>query len=264
MSASKKSFFSVLKSVFMVLLCAVIISVPVLDSYRAYAISETVAIVGGIVCICAALGIVQGSVGGTTQNLVTDPYIRQKVANFGETVIDGAKVNFRWTIGQLKRFKAYVSDRLGLAHNVPTTVPSTTEAVSAPDVFQFNFEEYPASNIVYASDGVTVNKINYDASFMDSHILWGSGNTASSVDSQTDSYYSSLDESCYFTASTRRESWQVYSSIIWTLPGDLRYTLSVNGSTYGTSVKFKCFEPLYFVIIAERRSSRFPVPVLTK
>lgn len=246
MEKSKMSFLSVLKSVFMVLLCAVIISVPVLDSYRAYAISETVIAVGCLVGMMAACGLIQGSVSGTTFNLATDPYLRQAASNFCLDVADGAKHLYRTSLGQLKRFKAYCMDKLGLSHDVPTTAAPQTQPVTEPDIFQFNFTEYPASRISYASDGKSVNGVSYDASFLDEHVIWTTGNTSKSIDSREDPYYSSFEEGFYFTGATTRSGIEVRSNFIWTL-GDLRYSLSSSGSTYGSTVRWKVFEPLYFI-----------------
>lgn len=246
MNNVKKNTIQVLKSVFMVLLCAVIVAVPVLDSYRAYAVSETVIAVGCLLGIMACCGIIQGSVSGTTYNLATDMYLRQAASSFCTDVADGAKHLYRTTVGQLKRFKAYCMDKLGLSHDVPTTAAQQTQPVTEPNLFQFNFAEYPADKISYGSDGQSVTGIAYDASFLNDHVIWASGGNAASIDSREDSYYSSMREGFYFTGSVTRTSAQSKLNYHWTI-GDLRYQLVTDGNDYYHNVQFKVFEPLYFI-----------------
>ncbi len=246
MDYSKKSFLSVIKSVFMVFLCAVIISMPILDAYRAHAISETVAIVGGIIACAVAVGVIQGAVNGATYNLTTDAGIRQKFALLADSVVEGGKKKYRMSLAALQIFKCYLMDRLGLAREGTTSAASQTQPTIDPNVFHFDFAEYPASNITYNSDGTAISSIAYDASFLSDHIIWETANTAQSIDSREDSYYSSLDSSIYFTGSTTRSGSQVSSNAYWTM-GDLRYKLSASGSTYNSTVRWKVFEPLYFI-----------------
>ena len=244
MTSINKTILPVVKSVFLVLLCALIVAVPVLDAYRAYAISETVVAVGCLVGIMAACGIIQGSVNGTTYNIATDPYLRQAARNFCTDVSDGAKHIYRTTVGQLKRFKAYVMDKLGLSHDLPTTAqPSQT--VTVPNLYQFDFAEYPAEKITYAANGLSVSSIAYDAAFLSDHVIWGTDGTAKSIDSREDSYYSSMQEGFYFTGSVTRASSQSHLNFFWTL-GDLRYNLICDGNDYYHNVGFKVYEPLYF------------------
>ena len=149
MSISKKSFLSVLKSVFMVLLCAVIISVPVLDVYRVSAVSETAIAIGATVAVAVALGVVQGGTSAIIQTIGSDAGIRQRLAAVGEACVQGGKRKYRMTLAAASVFKAYLMDRLGLKHDVPTTAAPVTQPVTEPNLFQFNTVEYPSQRIIY-------------------------------------------------------------------------------------------------------------------
>ena len=230
----------------MVLLCAVIISVPVLDVYRVYAVSETAIAIGTTVAVAVALGVVQGGTSAIIQTIGSDAGIRQRLATVGVACVEGGKRKFRMSLLAASLFKAYIMDRLGLKHDVPTTAAPVTQPVTEPNIFQFNTVEYPAEMISYGSDGNTVSGISYDSTFLADHILWETGNTAQSIDSREDSYFSALQEGFYFTGTTTRSGYQVSSNVIWSL-GDLRYKLSTSGSTYGSTVSWKVFEPLYFI-----------------
>ena len=246
MENSKKSFISGVKSVFIVLLCAVLISMPIIDTYRAHAIAgvDDAALCSVGIAICS--GLLIGASIELASALVTDPYIQQKTYEFGEMVVDGSKNAFRMTVGALKRAKAYLFDRLNIKHDIPTSAPTTPEPVTPPNIFEFNTVEYPASKITYGNDGKTVTGIAYDASFLTDHVLWETGQQSTSIDSRNDSYFSSLQEGFYFTGTSTISGFEYNSNIIWTL-GDLRYSMSTTGNNYSHTVAWHVYEPLYFV-----------------
>ena len=245
MSITKKSFLSFIKSFFIVCFCIVLVSMPILDAYRAYAIAGVDDAALCSIGIAVGTGLLIGASMTLASQICTDPYIQQKTAEFGQTVTDGSKKIFRTTVGWLKQAKAYMCDRLGIKHDVPTTVATTAEPVTAPNLFEFNTVEYPSNKITYGSDGKTVTAISYDASFLDDHVIWGAGGNAASIDSREDSYYSSMQEGFYFTGSVTRTSAQSKLNYYWTI-GDLRYQLVTDGNDYYHNVQFKVFEPLYF------------------
>ena len=249
MSITKKSFFSFIKSFFIVCICVVILSMPIIDAHRAYAIAGIDDAVLCSVGVALAGGLLVGASMTLASKICTDPYIQQKTAEFGQTVTDGSKKIFRTTVGKLKQAKAYLFNRLDIKHDVPTPVPTTSEPVTPPNIFDFNTVEYPSDNITYKNDGITVSNIAFDASFLSEHVLWETGQQSLSVDSRTDPFYSSLQEGYYFTASSTisgHHNSEYCSNVFWVV-GDLQYGLSHLGNNYYGTVAWHVYEPLYFV-----------------